>query len=202
MKKRLITYAKKPLAGYAKTRLGSKIGYEESAGVYARLLYKTLFEINKLDKDELSVEVSVASKEDSPFFKKAFPEFVVSIQKGLDLGERFSNSFSNAFKDGADVVIVIGTDIPDLESVTINAAYSALEEKDVVIGPDRDGGYYLIGTRVKNANLFQEINWSSENVFTQTITLLESQNLSIEYLNILSDIDTYEDYLLWLDQSH
>ena len=84
MKKHLIIYAKKPLPGYAKTRLGSIIGFEESAGVYARFLYQSLFELIELTHDEITIELSLASDSDKSFFNLAFPEFVISSQIGSD----------------------------------------------------------------------------------------------------------------------
>ena len=198
MKKHLIIYAKKPLPGYAKTRLGKEIGFEESAGVYARFLYQALFELIELTHEEISVELSLASDSDKAFFTLAFPEFLISSQMGSDLGQRFTRSFKDAFENGADSVVVIGSDIPDLDRSIIQAAFKALEENDVVIGPDTDGGYYLFGTRKKNATLFKDIDWSSEFVLQQTKRLLHAQQLSLILLPVLSDVDTDTDFHRWL----
>jgi rSAM/selenodomain-associated transferase 1 len=198
MKKHLIVYAKRPLPGYAKTRLGAKIGLDESAGVYARFLYNCLMELVDLPLDELNIELSLASPEDIPFFELAFPEFQVNAQIGADLGQRFSHSFSTAFENGANAVVVIGTDIPNLDQIIIQSAFRSLEEKEVVIGPDMDGGYYLIGTRDKTATLFQDIDWSSEFVFQQTEHLIQAQGLSIDHLPTLADVDTEADFQRWL----
>jgi rSAM/selenodomain-associated transferase 1 len=195
----LIVYAKRPLPGYAKTRLGAKIGLEESAGVYARYLYRCLLELVDMDCDELSIELSLAAPEDIPFFKLAFPEFQVNAQIGVDLGQRFAHSFRTAFDNGADAVVVIGTDIPDLNQTILQTAFKVLEEKAVVIGPDMDGGYYLIGTRHKTAALFRDIDWSSEFVFQQTERLIQTQGLSLHHLPTLSDVDTEADFQRWLD---
>jgi rSAM/selenodomain-associated transferase 1 len=198
MKKHLIVYAKRPLPGYAKTRLGAKIGAEESAGVYARFLYRCLLELVELDLDEFSIELSLAASEDIAFFELAFPEFQVNAQIGMNLGQRFTHSFSTAFEKGADAVVVIGTDIPDLDRSIIRAAFAGLEEKDVVIGPDTDGGYYLIGTRDKTAILFNDIHWSSEFVYQRTEQLIQSQGLTLHRLPVLSDVDTEADFRRWL----
>ena len=198
MKKTLIAYAKRPLAGYAKTRLGSNIGYEESAGIYARFLYQCLLELVELDRENINIELSLASASDTPFFRRAFPEFLVTTQAGSDLGQRFTCSFKAAFNRGAESVVVVGTDIPNLSRAIIDTAFNLLEAKDVVIGPDTDGGYYLIGTRVKTAVLFQDIDWSSELVLQQTEQLLHAQRLLIEYLPTLSDVDTVADYQRWM----
>ena len=198
MKNHLIVYAKRPLAGYAKTRLGEKIGFEESAGIYARFLYQSLLELVKLDRAEISIKLSLASSADVPFFRLAFPEFQIRSQSAGNLGQRFAHSFQKAFDQGAAAVMVIGTDIPDLDRSIIQSGFEALNENEVVIGPDMDGGYYLIGTRLRTANLFENIDWSSERVFQQTERLILAQGLSLFYLPTLSDVDTDADYRRWL----
>ena len=201
MKKHLIVYAKRPLPGYAKTRLGTKIGREESAGVYARFLYRCLFELIELDLANLHIELSLATPKDIAFFELAFPEFQVNAQTGVDLGRRFAHSFEAAFKNGAEAVVVIGTDIPDLDRDIIQAAFGALDENDVVIGPDMDGGYYLIGTRCATARLFDDIRWSSPSVFGETESLIRDQDLSLHQLPTLSDVDTEADFKRWLAEN-
>ena len=199
MKKHLIAYAKRPLPGYAKTRLGEGIGFEESAGVYARFLYHCLLELVDLQREGINVELCLASAADIPYFRPAFPEFLVSAQIDADLGGRLSHSLQAAFDRGAEAVVTIGTDIPDLERAAILSAFAALEDVDVVIGPSADGGYYLIGTRCKDARLFQDIDWSSELVLGQTEVLVRGQGLSYTFLPTLSDIDTAADFQRWRD---
>ena len=99
----LIVYAKRPLPGQAKTRLGACIGPEEAAGVYARLLYGYLLDIiahhqGISDRDALvgRLELSVASPDDVGFFSLAFPEFLVRPQIKGDLGQRMAHSFNQA----------------------------------------------------------------------------------------------------------
>jgi uncharacterized protein len=198
LKNHLIVFAKRPLAGYAKTRLGEKIGLEESAGIYARFLYQSLFELVALDRADIIIELSLASSADVPYFRFAFPEFQISSQTGGNLGQRFTKSFQKAFDQGATAVVVIGTDIPDLNRSILQSAFDALSENEVVIGPDMDGGYYLIGTRLRDATLFKNIDWSSERVFQQTERLILAQGLTMFYLPTLSDVDTDEDFRRWL----
>jgi rSAM/selenodomain-associated transferase 1 len=197
MRQHLIIYAKRPLPGYAKTRLGKQIGLAEAAGVYARLLYQCLLNMLDVAHSGVTVELSLASAADLDYFRSAFPEFLVHAQVEGDLGQRFAHDFQSAFENSAQAVVVIGTDIPDLDKGIINAAYKALHEHQVVIGPDLDGGYYLIGTTERKADLFKDIDWSSESVLQQTERLVQTQGLSIQYLPTLSDIDTVADYQRW-----
>jgi rSAM/selenodomain-associated transferase 1 len=201
VKKHLLVYAKRPLPGYTKTRLGESIGMEEAAGVYARFLYRCLLALVNLDRTEIRIELSLASSSDIRYFERAFPEFLISTQIGSDLGERFTQSFQDAFERGAESVVTIGTDIPGLDRSIILAAFEALREHDVVIGPDTDGGYYLIGTDIKAAKLFRNIDWSSEWVLQQTEHLVNAQGLKIHFLPTLSDVDTDVDYRRWLDSN-
>lgn len=197
MGKHMIIYAKRPFPGYAKTRLGKSIGEEEAAGLYARLLYRCLLELIELTRDGVTIELSLASSADIPYFRLAFPEFLVRAQTDGNLGQRFTKSFQDAFDRGAEAVVVIGTDIPGLDRSIIQLAFQALREKDVVMGPDTDGGYYLIGTRKKNAILFDGIKWSSEFVFQQTLDLINAQQFAVEFLSALSDVDTETDFRRW-----
>jgi rSAM/selenodomain-associated transferase 1 len=197
MKKQVIAFAKKPVAGYAKTRLGETIGFEEAAGVYARLLYHCLLELSSLPEQGIEVELRLASPADIPYFRLAFPEFQTSAQTGADLGERLRDAMRAAFERGADAVLAIGTDIPDLQRDTILDAFAALETADVVIGPCSDGGYYLIGTTRREAELFRGIDWSSAHVLQQSGELVHRQGLTCTTLLTLEDIDTQADFQLW-----
>lgn len=202
MKRQVIAFAKKPAAGYAKTRLGETIGFEEAAGVYARLLYHTLLELSGLPQQGITVELRVASADDLAYFRLAFPEFRVTAQQGGDLGERLQDAVQAAFAQGAEAVLAIGTDAPGLERRTVLDAFFALESADAVIGPCRDGGYSLIGTRQRDAVLFRGIDWSSARVLQQTEDLLREQGLACTLLPMLDDIDTQADLARWQAEMH
>jgi rSAM/selenodomain-associated transferase 1 len=197
VKRRLIVYAKCPLAKYAKTRLGSVIGEEQAAGVYARLLYTYLLDLLRVDLSDITIELSVASVTDVAFFADAFPELMVRPQVEGDLGQRMAASFERAFAEGAEIVVLTGSDIPGLDSRLACAAFKALATTSVVIGPAEDGGYYLIGMRAPGAPLFDGIEWSSERVLAQTEALARAQSLEITYLPERSDVDTVEDFVRW-----
>ncbi len=190
-------YAKRPLPGYAKTRLGAAIGAEQAAGVYARLLYGYLLDLLHTDLGEARVELSLAAPVDVPFFREAFPEWVVRPQIAGDLGQRMAASFAQAFAEGAGAVVLTGSDVPDLEGRLVCAAFEALSEAAAVIGPARDGGYYAIGMRAPGAPLFDGIEWSTGRVLAQTEALARSQGLAMAYLPELEDVDAGKEYERW-----
>jgi len=72
-------------------------------------------------------------------------------------------------------------------------AFAHLNNHDIVIGPATDGGYYLLGMKQVHAKLFQNIYWSTSNVFQQTLAACMDQNLSVHLLTELSDIDIEKD---------
>ena len=203
MKRHLIIYAKRPFARYAKTRLGAAIGYEEAAGVYARLLYALLTGVARADLPDTTLEIAVSNPEDVPYFRCAFPEFVVRPQIGGDLGARMAASFALAYDEGAASVVLSGSDIPGLAAAVIQTAFAVLERRSVpgttpgVIGPAADGGYYLIGMRAPGAPLFGGIAWSTSNVLAQTQALARSHRVALALLPELADIDIGADYEGW-----
>lgn len=197
MKRRLIVYAKCPLPGRAKTRLGAAIGDDAAAGVYTRLLYGYLLDLMSADFGDASVELSVADEEDVSFFADAFPELTVEAQVRGDLGCRMASSFQRAFQAGAETAVLTGTDIPGLSGAAVQEAFRKLEEVPVVIGPAEDGGYYLIGMRAPGAPLFQGVAWSSDLVLAQTEALAKDHGLEIGYLPQRWDVDTEADFQRW-----
>lgn len=121
--------------------------------------------------------------------------YLYTPQIGENLGERMKNGFMEAFAMGFKSVVLIGSDIPDLPLEFIEEAFTSLKEKDAVIGPSLDGGYYLIGFKDKtfSSQVFKGIPWSKERVFEQTTKILEREGLTVHSLKPLKDIDTIED---------
>jgi hypothetical protein len=190
-------YAKRPLPGYAKTQLGAAIGVEQAAGVYARLLYTYLLDLLRADLPDTRIELAVASPADVPFFADAFPELAVRPQVQGDLGQRMAASFAQAFAQGADAVVLTGSDIPGLDAHLVQAAFDALETAPAVVGPAADGGYYLIGLRAPGAPLFDGIEWGTDRVLAQMEALIEARGVRVIYLPEQFDVDTADELLLF-----
>lgn len=89
--------------------------------------------------------------------------------------------------------IIIGTDCPGTDAPLIEHAFELLKEKDIVIGPCKDGGYYLLGMSRLVSDLFADIPWSTDRVFDVTMGKIQKNNLSCSVLKTLADIDRKED---------
>ncbi len=203
MKRHLIIYAKRPIAHYAKTRLGAEIGHEQAAGIYARLLYSLLLDVIDASFRDTILELAVAAPADRAVFSAAFPELMVRPQVAGGLGARMATSFTEAFEKGADSVVLAGSDVPGLNAALLAEAFGALEDCRFheaipgVIGPTVDGGYYLIGMRAPGAPLFDGIAWSTANVLAQTEALARDHRVLLTQLSKLADIDIRADYEAW-----
>ncbi|MCH7908295.1 MAG: TIGR04283 family arsenosugar biosynthesis glycosyltransferase, partial [Candidatus Hydrogenedentes bacterium] len=119
-----------------------------------------------------------------------------------DLGDRMGLAFREAFRDGLDRVIIVGTDCPDLTGPILRSAFDRLAQHDVVLGPATDGGYYLIGVRREATvralpHILSQIDWGTEHVFGQTLAAVRAQGLSGSTLPPLDDVDHPEDLEVW-----
>ncbi len=117
----------------------------------------------------------------------------VRRQLGTDLGERLSAAFAEMLADSTDRAVVIGADCPDIGPAVIREAFTALGEHDLVLGPARDGGYYLIGLRRPAPTLFAGVSWGTDRVLQETLERAERDSLKVATLGVLGDIDTPED---------
>ena len=199
MNKHVIIYARKPEAGKSKTRLGADIGYEQAAGVYARILFAYLGDLLRSEAlRDAHFTLSVADEKSVEFFEAAYPEFRVVKQSPGGLGERMKASFDDAFSLGADAVVLTGSDIPMLDATWIINGFERLREMEVVFGPADDGGYFLIGMQRPGWDIFQNIPWSTEAVLQQTQTRVAMLGLKSELLLETFDLDTVAEYNRWI----
>jgi rSAM/selenodomain-associated transferase 1 len=102
-----------------------------------------------------------------------------------------ANAFSDLFGLGYEKVMIIGSDLLDLNQSHIEHAFEQLNQHDVVIGPSKDGGYYLLGMKIMHESIFKNKAWGKETVLKDT--LLDLQNSDVELLEELNDIDTFDD---------
>jgi hypothetical protein len=189
----LIIFVKNPDLGKVKTRLAKSIGEEKALLVYIKLLLKTkklasslkmkkvVFYSERIDSDDIWTN--------SKFEKK--------LQEGENIGERMHRAIFETIEKGAEKVCLIGSDTPDLSDKIINTAFEQLSHHDVVLGPAKDGGYYLIGLKKPNKTLFSNISWSTEFVLKETMSEIRKLKLRCALLQVLVDIDTFEDLRSW-----
>ena len=106
------------------------------------------------------------------------------------------NAISFALKEYRNVVL-IGSDLPLINKKDIEVAFDILETKDIVISPTYDGGYYLIGMKEENKDIFN-IRYSTSSVFEETIDKIKNKGKSYGKGNIQLDIDDKDDFLSYI----
>ena len=187
LKNALVIFTRNPELGKCKTRLAKVVGDKSALKIYKYLLQHTANVSKEVDADRFvfySESIQDNDIWDDSFFNK-------KLQYGNDLGERMQNAFQQLFDSNYKNVIIIGSDLLDLNSVIINKAFSLLNVYDAVIGPAKDGGYYLLGLKAANPKLFKNKVWGTETVRRDTLNDLK--NSTVFTLDELNDIDTFED---------
>jgi rSAM/selenodomain-associated transferase 1 len=122
-----------------------------------------------------------------------FPGETLRPQRGGDLGEKMAAAFEEAFASGARRAVLIGSDVPWVTRETVVEAFRSLEDHDLVLGPARDGGYYLVALERQRPELFEGIAWSTPSVLASTVERAGILGLTVRLLDPLRDIDTLQD---------
>ncbi|MEM9022207.1 MAG: TIGR04282 family arsenosugar biosynthesis glycosyltransferase [Bacteroidota bacterium] len=185
----LMIFVKNPQQGRVKTRLARTVGDANALTIYRHLLEHTRAVTTILAQDK-AVHYSETIEADDLWPEDRYHK---QQQVGNDLGERISGAFQGAFDAGYQRVVIIGSDTVELTTAILEAAFRQLQHHNLVVGPARDGGYYLLGMDGMYAALFQDITWSTAAVLPQTLLAAEKQQLSVAQLPTLSDIDVEED---------
>ncbi len=193
----LIVFAKNPVPNHVKTRLLSEISPEQAASLYRAFLIdwcETLVELSNVD-----LVIAYTPPESQSDLRTLIGDGVIYIpQTGTNLGERLTSATQWASENGYEKILIVGSDSPTLPLEYILQAVVGLDSRDIVIGPSVDGGYYLIGFSIENLNeivpsIFQEIAWSTPQVFQQTIERIHTMNATLKVLPPWYDVDTPED---------
>jgi len=183
----LLVFTKNPVAGKVKTRLAKDIGDLKALEIYKFLLeHSAQFTatVNASKQVYYSDSVNMDDIWDNKLYSKR-------KQEGEDLGKRMLNAFENGFREGFESVIVIGSDMYDIDTIDIEYAFQELENHDYVIGPASDGGYYLLGMKALNSKVFRNKVWGTSSVLKDTMEDL--RDADVKLLETRNDVDLLED---------
>ena len=197
----LIVFAKAPVAGQVKTRLCPPLTPDEAASLHGSLVLDLLERCQSLK--ECDRILAGAPTPEHPFFGAMKTRFKIPVwdQVGPDLGARMAHTFQSSLGSPYHSVLIVGTDIPGLTVSLISTAFRSLQHHDIVLGPTVDGGYYLIGLRSPIPELFENIPWSTDTVFSLTQEKITALGLSLKILPMLRDLDTVEDLQFFIQES-
>jgi len=194
----LVLMSRAPVPGKTKTRLESHLKAEECAELHQAFLKDINSKLLNLKKiySRLDLYLSYTPAESSSLFAKIIDEEFTRIpQRGKNLGARMYNAVVDAYQKSKLPVIITGSDLPLLDIDIFKEALAGLKERDIVIGPSEDGGYYLIGMKKADKFLFDFEKWGNASVLEQTIREASKHNLKSHFLPEISDVDTFKELL-------
>lgn len=184
----LVILLRYPEIGKVKSRIARAVGEKEALRVYQELVSITLDIASHL---HLPVYLMYEGRMPEP--EEQLHPFHYRLQPEGALDQKIIAAFHLGFTQHAHV-IVIGSDCPELQPNLIEEAFVQITNTDVVIGPAKDGGYYLIGCKKMNPRLFSRISWGSDQVLKETVDRCEEEHLRYTLLPELQDVDTIEDW--------
>lgn len=185
----IVLMVKAPRRGQVKTRLAAEIGDAAALAAYRWLGERTA----RSWPAGWPVEVHFSPAEpgaeaETRAWLGARTRYVAQLEAD-DLGERLVAAAEGALTRGAEAVLLIGADCPELDTEVLRAAATALDRHDAVLGPARDGGYYLLGVKRGERRLFEGVPWSTAAVAEATRARLRAVGWSWAELPELEDVD-------------
>jgi len=187
----LLIFIRNPKLGQVKTRLAKDIGAVNALNIYHFLSSHTCKITQQVVHCDKQVWYSEFIDKDDIWSSETFEK---QVQKGNNLGERLQNAFEEGFTKGYEKIIVIGSDLFEIHELEIQESFDILNTKEAVIGPAKDGGYYLIGfSKCMPSDIFTGISWGENSVLQET----KKRLIGTKYqeLALKNDIDYLEDII-------
>ncbi|GAA6211153.1 TIGR04282 family arsenosugar biosynthesis glycosyltransferase [Hyphomicrobiales bacterium 4NK60-0047b] len=200
----LVIMVKEPRQGNVKTRLSKDIGGVAATAFYRRTTNHIIGRLSRDPRWQTHIAIAPDTAINLPFWpEKASKGLKRSSQGHGDLGARMHTQFKNIGKPenktnglliGTGPVLIIGTDIPEITATHVAKAFKQLKNKEALIGPSGDGGYWIIGQKrsPKLNQLFKNIRWSTEHTYNDTIINLDGSRWATT--ETLSDVDNGPEY--------
>ena len=191
MQNTLIIFSRYPVPGKVKTRLTEYLGPAGAAELQRFLTERTIrIALEARRKAAFNIEVHGAggSRKKWRRWLGKYP-LVFRKQVAGDLGLRMQKAIEIAFGQNSGPVVLVGSDIADLQPKHLETAFANLRSYHVVLGPSTDGGYFLVGLQ-RPKDIFSDIAWSRPNVLHQSLGKTARLGLSHALIKPATDIDT------------
>jgi rSAM/selenodomain-associated transferase 1 len=194
---RLCIFARAPVLGEVKTRLGKTIGEQGALAAHQQLVQLALSQLARVPG--LDSQLWIAGSVDDPGVVRWSRQWQLPVfaQQGDDLGARMQHAVDACLADQS-LALVVGTDCPAITAAYVSAAIGVLERCDLVLGPAEDGGYGLIGLRKPAPELFNDMQWGSDGVLARTLERASKNGLSYQMLETIWDVDEASDWFRFL----
>lgn len=189
--------AKAPVPGLAKTRLAAALGDGVAAGIAAAALLDTLDAVagTPLAAKVVAMTGDLASACQSEAIRERLSGFTVVEQRGDDFADRLANAHADAAAAAGPMpVLQIGMDTPQVTAELLTRCARALLGAHAVIGPARDGGWWLLGVAdAATAECLRQVPMSRPDTGAITYAALLQTGSPVTVLEELMDVDTVAD---------
>jgi uncharacterized protein len=187
----LAIMTKAPRAGLVKTRLTPPLTTEESAALNSCFLRDISAAISKAGELTQGFACYTPVGAEEAYRENLPAEFLLIAQRNGDFGQRLDGAIEDLLAIGFDSVCLINSDSPTAPVSAFAEAAQILSSPNdqLVLGPSMDGGYYLIGMKTVHSRLFEEIDWSTEQVLDQTLERAAEIGLAVRLLPLCYDVD-------------
>ena len=185
----LIIFIRNPVLGKVKTRLAATLGEARALEIYQKLLSHTRSITINLPVDKVVFYSDFIDQQDdwdAAIYRK-------QLQIAGELGGKMKAAFEWGFQSGYQQICIIGSDCWELTPEIIIESFEMLDQYQAVLGPSRDGGYYLLGLKQLAAELFEGKHWGTDSVASDTLADFKSLGLSYGLLRPLNDVDEEQD---------
>lgn len=189
-KNAVIIFTRVPEAGKTKTRLMPYLSAEACRELHICFLK----DIAKQTKISADLFVCHTPEDKEGILKEIFGgKAEYFLQEGEGLGRRMEEAIHRVLAKGYDSCVLTGTDVPEIQSGDFEQAFSLLRRKDVVFGPARDGGYYLIGMNKLCKEAFEKHSYGHGTVLEDTKRALRNSGRTVGCISMRHDLDCKED---------
>ena len=192
----LVVFAKLPRPGFVKTRLCPPLEHDQAAELYGCMLEDVLEEsAAACSQIGAALVLTVHPGERAAAMIPRVPRSArVIAQRGSDLAARMQHAIAESAAAGFDRIVLRGSDSPALPRQRIALAFEALDEADLVLSRDADGGYDLLAVRGPHPGLLDHA-MSTSSVARDTLSNAARLGLRCRELEPGFDIDTAADLL-------
>lgn len=185
-------FCKTPAAGFSKTRLSPPLRPEECGMLSACFIRDLAATIHGLSLEGEATPYAVYTPAGTEDRLRALlpPSFRLLLQCEGDFGTRLLRATTALLDAGHVGAILVNADSPTLPASILRAAVRALQSQDaLVLGPAIDGGYTLIGLSRPHARIFQDIPWSTPDVYRLTVERAAEIGVPVVTLPLWYDVD-------------
>jgi uncharacterized protein len=191
----LLVVAKAPEPGRAKTRLAAAVGDAVAAKVAAAALLDTLDAVAAAPVTARVVALtgSLDTAASAAEIRRRLESFTVIGQRGDDFADRLANAHADSGA-GGHPVLQIGMDTPQVTEHLLAGCARQLLTAPAVLGPARDGGWWVLGLQTPTAaECLRSVPMSQPYTGVLTAKALRDNGIDVIPVPTLADFDVVDD---------